>query len=70
MRLAPRSQTAVDAGVLWVYVSQLAAVLGAPRYLSAGVVVIAPAAYVLRARGTSRGDAPGYEPLLELTPVP
>ena len=59
----------MDAGVLWVYVSQLAAVLGAPRYLSAGVVAIAPAAYALRARGTSRRGAPGYEPLLELTPV-
>ena len=55
--------------MLWVYVSQFAAVLGAPRYLSAGVVVIVPAAYALRARGTSRGDAPGYEPLLELPPV-
>ena len=70
MRPAPRSQTAVDAGLLWVYVSQLAAVLGAPRYLSAGVVVIAPAAYALRARGKSRGETPGYEPLLELAPAP
>ena len=70
MRPAPCSQTAVDAGVLWVYVSQLAAVLGAPRYLSAGVVVIAPAAYALRGCTPScRHPGTDYEPLLELAPV-
>ena len=43
-------QTAVDAGIFWIYLSQLAVALGVPNYVSAGVFVVIPIGYACRVR--------------------
>ena len=63
-------QTGLDAAVLWVYLSQLVAVIGGPEYLAIGVVAVFPTAYALRRRtGKRSAVAPqAYEPLLDDDP--
>ena len=61
-------QTAVDAGIFWVYLSQIAVALGLPNYLSAGVFVVMPVGYACRVRKAGRrvaGQSYFQLPLLE-----
>ena len=48
----------VDAGVLWVYLSQLIIVIGGPRYLSIGFFAVVPIAYAVRRRKGKSTVAP------------
>ena len=65
-------QTALDAGVWWIYACQLAvAVAGASGAavsdapLLSGIYVAVPLGYALRVRCTRRADRGGYQPLAE-----
>ena len=58
--LARMGSRPVDAGVLWVYLSQLITVIGGPRHLTVGFFAVVPTAYALR-RLKGTGPAASFQ---------